>query len=134
MNEIDPFTFLCYIHKYGDKRRLNYLQQIAEKLNIKTTWSSRYTYFTTSKGLVSFQYLRTNNEVARLWSLLKRAKGEVADEDFADVLKIKNVGDAKLTEVLFYINPRSIFQSITKTIHKRSVRPEYKVYILQRIY
>ena len=35
LNEIDPFTFFCYIHKYGDKRRLNYLQQIAEKLNIK---------------------------------------------------------------------------------------------------
>ena len=28
LSEIDPFTFFCFIHKYGDKRRLKYLQQI----------------------------------------------------------------------------------------------------------
>src|SRR5690554_3027195 len=36
LREIDPFTFFGYIHKYGDKRRLEYLQQIAEKLNIES--------------------------------------------------------------------------------------------------
>ena len=108
LNEIDPFTFLCYIHKYGDKRRLNYLQQIAEKLNIKKPLGVVGIPTSQPQKVWMFpsQYLRTNNEVARLWSLFKKElKGEVADEDFADVLKIKNVGDAKLTEVLFYINP-----------------------------
>lgn len=108
LNEIDPFTFFCYIHKYGDKRRLNYLQQIAEKLNIKKPLGVEGIPTSQPQKVWMFpsQYLRTNNEVARLWSLFKKElKGEISDEDFADVLKIKNVGDAKLTEVLFYINP-----------------------------
>ena len=35
LNEIDPFTFYCYIYKYGTKRRLKYLQDIATNLNIE---------------------------------------------------------------------------------------------------
>ena len=35
LDEIDPFTFFCYIYKYGSTKRLDYLQQIAEKLNIE---------------------------------------------------------------------------------------------------
>ncbi|MFK7905350.1 MAG: hypothetical protein AB8B69_09510, partial [Chitinophagales bacterium] len=31
---IDPFTFFCYIHKHGDKNRLDFLIQLAEKLNL----------------------------------------------------------------------------------------------------
>ena len=34
LEEIDPFTFFCYIYKYGSKRRLRYLQKIAEHLNL----------------------------------------------------------------------------------------------------
>ena len=35
LDEIDPFTFYCYIYKYGTKRRLKYLQDIATNLNIE---------------------------------------------------------------------------------------------------
>ncbi|HUH74580.1 MAG TPA: EVE domain-containing protein, partial [Chitinophagales bacterium] len=52
------------------------------------------------------EYLRVNNEVSRLWNLFKKElEGDIDDELFADALNIKNVGRAKLTEALFYINP-----------------------------
>ncbi len=108
LSEIDPFTFFCYIHKHGSKRALELLQQIAEQLNLEKP--------ATVNGIPSAQplrvwlfppeYLRVNNEVPRLWSFFKKElKGQITDEDFADVLEIKNVGRTKLTEVLFYINP-----------------------------
>ena len=33
LEEIDPFTFFCYIYKYGPKKRLKILQNIAKELN-----------------------------------------------------------------------------------------------------
>ncbi|MEN8929362.1 MAG: hypothetical protein ABF240_10865, partial [Flavobacteriales bacterium] len=35
LNEIDPFTFYCYIYKYGERRRLYFLQEIAKKIGIE---------------------------------------------------------------------------------------------------
>ena len=108
LKEIDPFTFFCYIHKYGAKRALGFLKQIAELLGLEKP--------TTVNGIPSAQpqrvwlfppeYMRVNNEVPRLWNLFKKElKGNVDNDTFADVLNIKNVGRAKLTEALFYINP-----------------------------
>ena len=108
LKEIDPFTFFCYIHKYGAKRALGFLKQIAELLGLEKP--------TTVNGIPSAQpqrvwlfppeYMRVNNEVPRLWNLFKKElKGDVDNDTFADVLNIKNVGRAKLTEALFYINP-----------------------------
>ncbi|MBP9023167.1 MAG: hypothetical protein KBH06_08200 [Spirochaetes bacterium] len=34
LNEIDPFTFFCYIYKYGSKKRLEILQNLSRNLNI----------------------------------------------------------------------------------------------------
>ena len=108
LKEIDPFTFFCYIHKYGAKRALGFLKQIAELLGLEKP--------TTVNGIPSAQpqrvwlfppeYMRVNNEVPRLWNLFKKElKGDVDNDTFADVLNIKNVGRAKLTEALFYIKP-----------------------------
>lgn len=108
LREIDPFTFFGYIHKYGDKRRLEYLQQIAEKLNIESPLGVDGIPTAQAQRVWLFppEYLRVNNEVSRLWNLFKKElEGDIYDELFADALNIKNVGRAKLTEALFYINP-----------------------------
>jgi hypothetical protein len=108
LTEIDPFTFFCYIHKYGDDRRLKNLQLIAEILDIKKPFGVEGIPTTDARKVWMFppKYLRINNEISRLWSFFnKEIKGEVTNEDFADVLKIKNIGLTNLTEALFYINP-----------------------------
>src|ERR1035437_2286293 len=35
LDEIDPFTFFCYIYKYGVYKRLELLQNIAKELQIQ---------------------------------------------------------------------------------------------------
>ena len=108
LDEIDPFTFFCYIYKYGPDRRLKYLQNIAKKLNISIP--------TDEKGIPSaqaqkvwlfpYKYLRNNNEVSRLWSFFYKAlSNTISNADFEDVMNIRSTGKTKLTEALFYINP-----------------------------
>ena len=108
LDEIDPFTFYCYIYKYGTKRRLKYLQEIAAKLNIdQPKGESGIPSAQAQKvWLFPYKYERTNNEVSRLWNLFnKELKKQITDHDFADALQIRSTGKTKLTEALFYINP-----------------------------
>ena len=109
LEEIDPFTFFCYIYKHGSAKRLSFLQKIAKKLQIH--------YPTDDYGIPSaqpqkvwlfpYKYNRTNNEIPRLWAFFKKAiTNQLTDADFDDVLQIRSVGKTKLTEALFYINPQ----------------------------
>src|SRR5690625_5833906 len=53
-----------------------------------------------------YNYLRKNNEIKRLWGFFKKTMSDqLTDDDFEDVLKIRNVGRTKLTESLFYVDP-----------------------------
>ncbi len=131
LSEIDPFTFFCYIHKYGDKRRLDYLQQIAKKIDLETPLSVEGipTAQAQRVWLFPFKYLRVNNEISRLWSFFKKElKGEINNEVFADVLDITNVAKTKLTEALFYINPEKYLpiNGPTKPYIKDELGLDYK--------
>lgn len=112
LEEIDPFSFFCYIYKYGPKRRLKYLQDIARHLNLKKP--------SDEKGIPSvqplmvclfpFEHDRNKNEINRLWDLFDSAlEDSITDEQFADVLKINGTGKTKLTESLFNIKPSIYF-------------------------
>lgn len=108
LDEIDPFTFYCYIYKYGPKRRLKYLQEIATKLKIEQPSGERGIPSAQAQKVWLFPYKheRNNNEVSRLWNLFnKELKNQISDQDFADVLQIRSTGKTKLTEALFYVNP-----------------------------
>lgn len=108
LDEIDPFTFYCYIYKYGTKRRLKYLQDIAANLNVeKPSGESGIPSAQAQKvWLFPYKYERTNNEVSRLWNLFnKELKDQITDQDFEDALQIRSTGKTKLTEALFYVNP-----------------------------
>jgi 5-methylcytosine-specific restriction protein B len=108
LDEIDPFTFFCYLYKYGGKRRLKYLQELAIKLSVPFPYDVRGLPSTEPRKvwLFPYKYERINNEVRRLWSFFNKAlDGQLSDRDFEDVLKIKNVGQKRLTEALFYIAP-----------------------------
>lgn len=108
LEEIDPFTFYCYIYKYGEKRRLKKLQKISEKLDLNYPIDDKGIPSTNAQRVWLFphKYLRKNNEVPRLWNFFYKAlKNEITNEDFQDVLSIRNVGKTKITEALFYVNP-----------------------------
>lgn len=112
LDEIDPFTFFCYIYKYGPKRRLKYLQKIAETLNISIPNDDSGIPSANAQlvWLFPYKYERVNNEIDRLWDFFNKAiNNNVTNNDFADVLTIRNVAKAKITEALFNINPEKYF-------------------------
>jgi hypothetical protein len=112
LNEIDPFTFFCYIYKYGPERRLKYLQKIAEtlKLSIPNDDLGIPSANAQRVWLFPYKFERVNNEIDRLWNFFKKAiSNNITDDDFADVLSIRNVAKAKITEALFNINPEKYF-------------------------
>jgi len=106
--EIDPFTFFCYIYKYGPEKRLGFLQKIAQQLNISKPLGEAGIPSANAQSvwLFPYKYLRHNNEIKRLWALFYATiKNQITDELFNDVLNIKNVAKTKLTEALFNVNP-----------------------------
>lgn len=108
LQEIDPFTFYSYIYKYGSKRRLGNLQKLSEKLNLPFPYDDEGLPSANAQNvwLFPYEFLRSNNEISRLWNFFYKAiENRITDEDFQDVLAIRNVGKAKLTETLFYVDP-----------------------------
>jgi len=119
LEDIEPFTFFCYIYKYGPEKRLQRLRQIAARFNIEPLPEDE-------KGLPSanaqkvwlFPYKkeRSHNEVARLWRFFRAAMGgQITNELFSDILNIKNTGKTKITEALFYVDPERYLPVNTQT-------------------
>ncbi|MDM8515895.1 AAA family ATPase [Desulfobacterales bacterium HSG16] len=113
LDEIDPFTFFCYIYKHGSKKRLEYLQKIAEKLKIlpvPTDESGIPSSNAQQVWMFPYKIKRNNNEISRLWNLFFSALNyDITDDQFKDVLKIRCTGKTKLTEALFYVSPEKYF-------------------------
>lgn len=135
LEEIDPFTFFCYIYKYGPERRLSYLQKIADKLKIAIPKGESGIPSAQAQKvwLFPYKYKRTNNEVGRLWAFFHKAiSNQITDADFKDVLKIHSTGATKLTEGLFYINPEKYLpiNGPTKPYIKEVLKldPNFKTY------
>ncbi|MEL0644154.1 DUF3578 domain-containing protein [Olleya sp. Ti.3.14] len=108
LNEIDPFTFYCYIYKYGEQRRLYFLQAIAKNIGAQIPNDEKGIPSAQAQKvwLFPYKYDRVNNEISRLWGFFKKALNDkITDLDFSDVLKISSIGKTKLTEALFYIKP-----------------------------
>ena len=112
LTEIDPFSFFCFIYKYGTGKRLEFLKKLAEKLNIEVPNDESGIPSTNALKvmLFPFKYDRNNNEINRLWDFFTATIGnQITDEMFSDVLTIKGSGKTKITEILFYINPEKYF-------------------------
>ncbi|MDG4950944.1 EVE domain-containing protein [Weeksellaceae bacterium KMM 9724] len=109
LSEIDPFTFFCYIYKYGTKKRLKILQKIAKELDLSYPLGEKGIPSAQPQKVRLFPYkYHRNDEVQRLWDLFyKELDGKVTNEEFQDIWDIKGVGKTKLTEALFYINPKN---------------------------
>ncbi|WP_370214952.1 AAA family ATPase [Mesoflavibacter profundi] len=132
---IDPFTFFCYIYKYGDLRRLEILQTIATKLNLHYPEDERGIPSANAQKVWMFpwKYLRVNNEIETLWKLFYEViDNDVLESTFQDALKIQNVGKTKITEALFYVDPEYYFpiNGPTKPYLKSlfGIEPNFKTY------
>jgi len=112
IKELDPFTFFCYIYKYGDKRRLEILQHIASELDLTYPEGERGIPSANAQKVWMFPYAyeRVGDEFDILWELFEAVRSDtVSNELFQRALDIRNVGKTKITEVLFYIKPFDFF-------------------------
>ncbi len=108
---IDPFTFFCYINKYS-KRRLEILRTLAKNIGIVSPSDDYGLPSANPQKVWLFPYKgkRVSNEIERLWSFFYAVlENKITNESFADILEIEGVGYAKLTEVLFYVDPENYF-------------------------
>ncbi|MCL7753295.1 AAA family ATPase [Polaribacter sp. Z022] len=132
---IDPFTFFCYINKYGDSRRLQILQNISEQLNIHYPKDEFGIPSSNAQKVWMFPYkeLRVNNEIERLWSFFFQVlNDEINNDSFEDLLQIRGIAITKLTEALFNVNPIKYFpiNGPTKPYLKSvfSINPKFKTF------
>ncbi|WP_417237067.1 MULTISPECIES: EVE domain-containing protein [Flavobacteriaceae] len=135
LQEIDPFTFFCYIYKYGPKRRLEILQNIAKVLHfsIPTDDSGIPSSNAQKVWLFPYQAQRQNNEIQRLWQLFKDAMhNRTTNKQFEDALTINSTGKTVLTEGLFNIDPERYFpiNKPTKPFleQKFGINPKFNTY------
>ncbi len=108
LEEIDPFTFFCYINKYGPAKRLKILQNVAKETGVEVPNDEKGLPSANAQKVWLFPYKkdRTNNEIHRLWSFFKSTLDEgITNDKFQDILNIQNVAETKLTEALFYVKP-----------------------------
>ena len=146
LQEIDPFTFFCYIYKYGPEKRLQRLRTIASFFNIQPLPDDELGIPSANAQKVwLFSYKKDSelNDEEKLWTIFKAAlNDQITDELFADVIAIKSTGKTKATEALFYIAPERFLPINTQSRPYLSevlgIDPDFKNYteyerILQKV-
>ncbi len=111
LDEIDPFSFFCYLNKYF-RQRLGILQKLAKSINAPLPKDDHGIPSANPQKVWMFPYkfMRNNNEIDRLWKFFHNAlENTISDEQFEDVLQIRGVALTKITEALFYIDPENYF-------------------------
>lgn len=110
LSEIDPYTFFCFIYKYGNKKRLQILQRVAKHFEVSQPTDTDGIPSAHALKVMMFPFVSDGrtNEVNQLWDLFeKELKDKINNEDFERITSIKSVGATKFTEALFNIDPES---------------------------
>jgi 5-methylcytosine-specific restriction protein B len=108
LKEIDPFTFFCYIYKYGTKKRLELLQSLAKRLEVSIPMddSGIPAVNALKVCMFPFKHSRKNKEIDKLWDFFENIlHNNVTDTQFESILRIEGIGNAKITEAMFNIMP-----------------------------
>ncbi|WP_340104889.1 EVE domain-containing protein [Rhodohalobacter sp. 8-1] len=112
LEEIDPFSFFCFIYKYGPDKRLQILQNIASELDLHYPEDELGIPSAQAQKVMMFPFKdgRNNNEIENLWQFFYSALDDsITDEQFESILNQYGVGPVKITEALFYIDPENYF-------------------------
>lgn len=122
---IDPFSFLYFLGQTFDENRRDTVHaSISRVFGIEI----REIFFEEG-SVASFPYIKSaqlslfhagkNGNPGLLWKLFRQATAgleAINAQNFAEALTIKNVGVAKLTHGLFFINPNDFFPIIQATL------------------
>jgi hypothetical protein len=106
LQEIDPFSFFCFIYKYGPDKRLQILQNIATELDLHYPEDELGVPSAQAQKVMMFPFKhhREEGEIKRLWEFFySLLDGSFTNQMFQDTLNIYGAGIIKITEALFYV-------------------------------
>lgn len=105
---IDPFSFFFFIYKYGDKRRLEILQNLANSLGISaaTDVAGIPTFSNLLVRIFQNQNLRAETEVDALWAIFfKVLELRLEAADYQEIQKLPGMALGRFSEALYLIDP-----------------------------
>lgn len=105
---IDPFSFFFFIYKYGDKQRLQILQNLANSLGISAAQDlvGIPTFSNLLVRIFQNQNLRAEGEVDALWAIFfKVLDHRLEAADYQEIQKLPGMGLGRFTEALYLIAP-----------------------------
>jgi hypothetical protein len=109
--EIDPFTFVAQIHKYRDwHNRVPILSELKSRLGMSAEVPADFEGVPIPNAQASwfFQYKvkRKPGDIRELWTLYRAVvQGKLTSDAFTRALALPQVGKAKLTQAMFWVNP-----------------------------
>ncbi|MFC2080871.1 AAA family ATPase [Bacteroidota bacterium] len=114
LDDIDPFTFLSFIMKYGEDKRKIYLEKIKSQMGMQSDLPLEFNGVPSTDPrhvwLFAFKKDRDQFDIPNLWRLfLQSQENSIDPELFGTVLKIKGTGKASLTQNLFKLSPKEFF-------------------------
>lgn len=109
LEDIDPFTFLSYLNKYGDDRRITIVnalsaywcleENILDVCGLPTSNPRRVWLF-------PYKFERSLDEIDHLWKFYHSVMNDtVSNEELRHIKTIKSVGWSKISEGMFYLKP-----------------------------
>lgn len=104
--DMDPYTFLSFINKSGNVKRLVVLALLKDVMYLTTPAPTDVNGLPTAQAqsvwMFAYAYLRQPNDIEQLRTLYEQAENEALTTQLFDrVRMIRQVGPAKLTEALF---------------------------------
>ncbi|MDD4235642.1 MAG: AAA family ATPase [Bacteroidales bacterium] len=111
---MEPFSFFAYFQSVGADRRSKFYKNFVQIVNFDLDAPSDYDGIPSALP-VALRYFnrekdRGKNDISYLWNLAEEAvKGELTDEAFMQVLRLKGIQIAKLTQGLFWLNPDKFY-------------------------
>ena len=121
LDEIDPFSFLGLIMKYGPEKSIEILENLISLMGLgvdaPTSFSGVPSAQAQNVWLFDYKEKRDLQDIPTLWKLFKQVRqGEVQAETFDRALRIKKTGFAKLTQYMFYLFSDQLLPMDAQTI------------------
>lgn len=106
IQNIDPFSFLALIYKYSGDRFLKASKIVSDKFKIAECKQGDGVPRMAQNSIYFDVNDVKKDTIRKLWKLFKEAvSNNITNKSFTDVLILKNMGIAKLTIGLYYVNP-----------------------------
>ena len=108
--EIDPFTFISIIVKFGPEKRNVIFKHLKEKFSLKSDVPESYDGVPSSQPnsswYFSYKEKRKPGDIPSLWKLFKESLlNKIQEDTFSNALEVRGVGYSSLTQGLFRSRP-----------------------------